>query len=287
MPQFKAGENKTAVINLTNPTAKGFVYNAKLYLGIEQASLVSRDISVEPGQTRPVELPVTMPLISGIYPVYFDVYVGNDLLKHYRADDDLTVIPGTVPINIFERFQVTEIGGKKFISSGQGNYVSANGQYVYNNIPIAVAESPIVIPAPSGPAVTFINAGVAPTSLAWDEYIMWGFWFHMIPTWDNGYWVDSEIPGEPGYWWYPQAPVFMSLQRKYGPGTSNQPAIGSTYTANQGWFVQTGGTYEPGLWDGLFGIWVSGPGVADFYFWGYQDYFIVKNLFQVTGGGRM
>lgn len=288
MPQFRAGESKNAIINLTNPTAKGFQYNTKLYFGIEQASLVSKDVLLDPGQTKPVELPVVMPQVNGIYPVYFDVYVGNELLKHYRADDDLTIIPNVVPINVYDRFRVTEISGKKFVSAGQGQYLSANGQYANSNIPIGVAESPIVVPAPVGPAVTFINAGVDPPDyLSWDEYIMWGFWFVMLPTWDNGYWVDSETPGEPGYWWYPQAPVFMSLQRKYGPGVSKQPALGSTYTADQGWFVQTGGTYEPGLYDGLFGIWVSGTGAGDLYFWRFQDYFIVKNLFQVTGSGRM
>lgn len=294
MPQFKAGESKTAIVNLTNPTSKRFQYNANLYFGIDQTSLVSKAVSLDPGETKPLEFPVIMPQISGVYPVYFDVYVANELLKHYRADDDLTVIPNVIPINVYDHVHAIEIGGRKFIEAGQASYTSANGQYAYNNIPYGIAESPIVLGAPAAPPLSFINVGVEPPSVLYpgyqlykDEYVMWGFWFTMIPTWDNGYWVDSETPGEPGYWWYPQAPVFMSLQRKYGPGDANQLAIGGTYTADQGWFVQTGGTYELGLWDGLFGIWVSGPASGDLYFWRFQDFFIVKNLFQVTGNGRL
>ncbi len=92
-PTFEAGEVRTAVAQMTNPTAKAFSYTAELYLDITKvASSGSIPFSLAAGETREVRFPVTLPVAEGTFPVYLDAFVGVELVGAYQATEDVTVV---------------------------------------------------------------------------------------------------------------------------------------------------------------------------------------------------
>ncbi len=92
-PTFEAGEVRTAVAQMTNPTAKAFSYTAELYLDITKvASSGAIAFSLAPGETKPISFPVAMPAFEGAFPVYLDAFVGTELVGAYQATEDVTVI---------------------------------------------------------------------------------------------------------------------------------------------------------------------------------------------------
>lgn len=93
MPQFIEGELKTATIPVSNPTPKALSYETLLYLGVEAAASRSESFSLNPTESKDIPFPITMPG-AGNYPVFFDVYSGGTLLKHYQASEDVSVLAG-------------------------------------------------------------------------------------------------------------------------------------------------------------------------------------------------
>ncbi len=94
MPQFGPGELKVAVAPISNPTGKGFSYSAELYLGVTKvASSGVVSFYLAAGETRNISFPVTMPSAEGTYPVYIDVFVGDQLIGAYKATEDVEIIP--------------------------------------------------------------------------------------------------------------------------------------------------------------------------------------------------
>lgn len=92
-PIFEAGEVRTAVAQMTNPTAKAFNYNAELYLDVTKvASSGPIAFSLAAGETRPISFPVTMPLAEGAFPVYLDAFVGTELVGAYQATENVTLV---------------------------------------------------------------------------------------------------------------------------------------------------------------------------------------------------
>ncbi len=92
-PTFEAGEVRTAIAQMTNPTGKAFNYVGELYLDVTKAaSSGSIAFSLAAGETKPISFPVTMPGVEGIFPVYLDVFVGTELVGAYRATEDVTVV---------------------------------------------------------------------------------------------------------------------------------------------------------------------------------------------------
>ncbi|MBA7475071.1 hypothetical protein ES707_10436 [subsurface metagenome] len=92
-PTFEAGETRTAIAQMTNPTAKAFSYTAELYLDVTKvASSGSIVFSLAAGETRAVSFPVTMPGVEGIFPVFLDVFVGTELVAAFRATEDVTLV---------------------------------------------------------------------------------------------------------------------------------------------------------------------------------------------------
>ncbi|GAI85260.1 unnamed protein product [marine sediment metagenome] len=92
-PTFEAGEARTAIAEMTNPTAKAFDYVGELYLDVTKAaSSGSIAFSLAAGETRAVSFPVTMPGVEGIFPVFLDVFVEAEQVGAFRATEDVTVV---------------------------------------------------------------------------------------------------------------------------------------------------------------------------------------------------
>lgn len=92
-PTFEGGSSRVARATLTNPTAKEFTYTTELYLDVTKVvtSGVSAPFSIPAGGSKIVDYSVTMPLVEGDYEVYLDVWVGTELLAHYKATVNITI----------------------------------------------------------------------------------------------------------------------------------------------------------------------------------------------------
>ena len=92
-PTFEAGEVRTAIAQMTNPTAKAFSYTSELYLDVTKvASSGSIAFSLAPGETKPISFPVTMPSFEGTFPVYLDAFVGTELIGAFQATEAVTLV---------------------------------------------------------------------------------------------------------------------------------------------------------------------------------------------------
>ena len=92
-PTFEAGSVHTARATLTNPTAKEFTYTTELYLGVTKAATSGvGSVTISAGASLPVDYTVTMPLEEGEYEVYLDVWYGAELLAHYQATVNVTIV---------------------------------------------------------------------------------------------------------------------------------------------------------------------------------------------------
>lgn len=92
-PTFEAGSSHVAVALLTNPTAKEFTYTTELYLGVTKVATsgVSAPFAIPAGGSTNVSYTVVMPASEGEHEVYLDVWVGTELLAHYKATVNVIV----------------------------------------------------------------------------------------------------------------------------------------------------------------------------------------------------
>ena len=91
-PTFESGSIHSAVAQMTNPTTAPFSYTAELYLGagkVVTTGVISFTLAA--GASVNVNFPLAMPVAQGVYEVYLDVWVGSDLLAHFRGTVDVTV----------------------------------------------------------------------------------------------------------------------------------------------------------------------------------------------------
>lgn len=99
MPQFSAGEQKTAIIPMANPTGKPFDYSVELYMGTNLTLMTSADFHLEAGELKNISLLVTMPSVVGTYPVYIGAFSeGENIPPIYQVEDIVivSVAPSTV-----------------------------------------------------------------------------------------------------------------------------------------------------------------------------------------------
>jgi len=94
MPQFSSGELEAAKAVMTNPKPKAFDYDSTLYMGVNMVAMASKSFHLDAGQSKEIGFDVEMPMMEGTYPVYIDVSSGGVLLKHYRAIEDVVIVPG-------------------------------------------------------------------------------------------------------------------------------------------------------------------------------------------------
>jgi len=92
-PEFDARSTHTARALLTNPTNKSFDYTLELYLGAAKATTSGQGVVTIPaGQSQYVDFTLTMPSDEATHHVYLDVWVAGELIKHYQATEDVTVV---------------------------------------------------------------------------------------------------------------------------------------------------------------------------------------------------
>lgn len=91
-PIFEGGSPHIASALMSNPTAKEFTYVTELYLGITRAATSGvGSVTIPAGGSATVAFPIIAPAVEGTYGVWLDVHVGLDLIKHYKATEDVVV----------------------------------------------------------------------------------------------------------------------------------------------------------------------------------------------------
>jgi len=102
MPEFNTGEQKTAIVPMANPTVKAFDYMVQLYMGTDLAVMSEASFHLEPGETKDIAMPVTMPDVVGTYPVYIGVFSDGVNIVLYKTIEDvvITVLPSFVFSNV-------------------------------------------------------------------------------------------------------------------------------------------------------------------------------------------
>lgn len=91
-PTFEAGSTHIAAATLTNPTTKQFTYTTELYLDVSKVATSGvGSVTIPAGGSVTMNYTVTMPLVEGEYEVYLDVWVGTELIAHYKATVNVIV----------------------------------------------------------------------------------------------------------------------------------------------------------------------------------------------------
>lgn len=95
-PAFEGGSSHSATAVLTNPTAKEFTYTTELYFGVTKVATsgVSAPIVIPAGGSVTMSYPIVVPTVEGEYEVYLDVWVGTELIAHYKATESVVVTIG-------------------------------------------------------------------------------------------------------------------------------------------------------------------------------------------------
>lgn len=96
MPQFGPGELRTARVPMTNPTGGAFDYVADLYMGTNLALMAETAFHLESLESKDISLPITMPTVSGTYPVHIGVFSGGVNIGLWRATEDVVIAPEVV-----------------------------------------------------------------------------------------------------------------------------------------------------------------------------------------------
>ncbi len=92
-PLFEAGSVHTAQAVLTNPTAKEFTYSIELYLDVTKVATSGvGSVTIPAGGSVTVSFTATMPLVEGTWHVYLDAIVDTELVAHYQATEDVTIV---------------------------------------------------------------------------------------------------------------------------------------------------------------------------------------------------
>ncbi|MFC1910552.1 hypothetical protein ACFLXC_04630 [Chloroflexota bacterium] len=114
MPEFNAGESKTASVAMRNPAGKAFDYEAALYMGTDLAVMSQAQFSLNAGEEKQVSFPVTMPTVIGTYPVHIGVFSEGKSIALYKSVEDVMVIE-----NVVTAYALSVVNAPAEVISGQ------------------------------------------------------------------------------------------------------------------------------------------------------------------------
>jgi len=100
MPQFYAGETRTARVTMRNPTGKGFSYQAAVILGLPEIARSEQSFAIPSGEEKIIGFPLTIPSVAGTHPVHVHVSSGGESLAIYRATEDVTILEQVVQLTV-------------------------------------------------------------------------------------------------------------------------------------------------------------------------------------------
>lgn len=95
MPEFEAETEHIAHVTLTNPSSVGFDYVATLYMGSNLVEMAMASFHLNAGESKVIDLSVTMPSSAGTYPVYIGVSSGGENIILYQDPKGVTI---TTPV---------------------------------------------------------------------------------------------------------------------------------------------------------------------------------------------
>lgn len=90
MPQFYAGESKTAKATMSNPKGVALDYAGFLYIGGTQVAETSFRLNA--GEEKQISFVATIPSVAGIFPVLLYVYSGGQGIRLYQATEDVEIV---------------------------------------------------------------------------------------------------------------------------------------------------------------------------------------------------
>lgn len=91
-PSFRAGEMKTAIAQLLNPTSSILPYKAELYLNKPKvATSGTIFFNIDAGASKKINFPLTMPTVAGTYLVFLDIFSDSQLISAYQGDEDVII----------------------------------------------------------------------------------------------------------------------------------------------------------------------------------------------------
>lgn len=92
MPQLNPGEERVAIATFPTKPA-GLACTAELWLASDMTKVATSGgiPFTATGEDQPISLPITMPAVEGIYPVYLAVLSNGLLISAYRADEDVVI----------------------------------------------------------------------------------------------------------------------------------------------------------------------------------------------------
>ncbi len=122
MPQFYAGESKTAKATMSNPKGVALDYAGFLYIGGTQVAETSFRLNA--GEEKQISFVATIPSVAGTFPVLLYVYSGGQGIRLYRATEDVTIIGDTILAVKFTgqttvNAQVYNASADKWLSRGE------------------------------------------------------------------------------------------------------------------------------------------------------------------------
>jgi len=92
MAQFDLSSAHTAVAAIKNPTSKAFDYVGTIYMGTDLAVMSQVSFHLNAGEEKNISFLVTMPSVSGVYPIHLGVSSGGVSIALYKATEDVVIV---------------------------------------------------------------------------------------------------------------------------------------------------------------------------------------------------
>jgi len=117
MPQFAPSSVHRATVTLTNPKTAGFDYVADLCMGAEWTVMATASFHLAGGELKPVDFQVSMPSVTGTYPVFIRILCGGVVVGTFTATEDVVIAYSIEIINflvIYNGYMVRDLWDMNF-----------------------------------------------------------------------------------------------------------------------------------------------------------------------------